>query len=158
MKSIWENQASLPHFPTLKKDIKTDILIIGGGLTGVLCAYFLNLAGADYTLVEGNTILSGVSKNTTAKITSQHGLIYDKIVKTMGLEKAKLYLQANENAVKKYTDLCKKTDCDFEIKKSYVYSVDNRQKLEDEATALEKLGLDCFNVTPPEFFNTDEIK
>lgn len=140
MNSIWTEHIMLPHFDTLKEDIKTDVLIIGGGITGILCAYFLQEKGIDYILAEGQTICSGVTKNTTAKITSQHGLIYHKLLKSMGVEKARLYLQANQDAVKKYSKLCKKIDCDFEEKPSYIYSINNRKKLEQEADALHQIG------------------
>lgn len=74
MTSIWSESTRLPHFPTLEGGIKTDVLIIGGGITGILCAYFLQEKGMDYVLVEGRTICAGVTRNTTAKITSQHGM------------------------------------------------------------------------------------
>ena len=76
MNSIWSDTADISGFSTLKGDKKTDVLIIGGGMAGVLCAYYLQKAGINYILTEGNKIGSGITKNTTAKITSQHGLIY----------------------------------------------------------------------------------
>lgn len=140
MDSVWTQQVDLPHFNRLDGSRKTDVLIIGGGITGILCAYFLEKAGVDYTLVEGRTICSGITKDTTAKITAAHGLIYDRLLRHAGQEKAKLYLEANQKAVQKYAELCRNIDCDFEEKTSYIYSLDNRQKLEDEAEALWRIG------------------
>jgi len=140
-KSVWENK--LPDFDPLHKDIKTDVLIIGGGLCGLLCAYFLNQKGISYVLVEGNKIASGTTKNTTAKITSQHGLIYSKISKAYGKEKAQMYLNANENALKEYEKLSEFIECDFEKKEAYTYSVNNRKKLEDEIEILQNIGFDA---------------
>ena len=57
------------------------MLIIGGGLAGILCAYRLAQTGIDYILIEADTVANGVTRNTTAKITSQHGLIYNKLLK-----------------------------------------------------------------------------
>ena len=131
------------HYTRLNKDIKTDVLIIGGGMAGILCAYYLNRAGVNYTLAEANTIGGGITKNTTAKITSQHGLIYDKIIKKHGIERAKQYFEINQKALEVYRNLCKNIDCDFEDKNSYVYSMDKRQKIEDEITALSKLGFNA---------------
>ena len=102
MDSIWIKTTESPHFPTLEKDIKTDVLIIGGGIAGILCAYELNQAGVDYVLVEADKICSGISKNTTAKITAQHGFIYQDIIKKYGQQKAKMYLEANLSALKEY--------------------------------------------------------
>lgn len=140
MDSIWMMDFQMPQFPKLEGNIQTDVLIIGGGITGILCAYFLQEKGIDYVLLEGKTICSGITKNTTAKITSQHGLIYHKILESEGIGKAKLYLKANEKAVKKYAELCKGIDCDYQVKTSYVYALDDRKKLEKEADALAKIG------------------
>lgn len=140
MESIWTERIELPHFSRLNSDAHTDVLIVGGGITGILCAYFLQKQGIDYMLVERDTICSGVTAGTTAKITAQHGLIYHKLLKGMGAEKTKMYLDANQSAVRKYFEICKEIECDFETKKSYVYSVDNRKKIEKEAEALRKIG------------------
>ena len=66
MDSIWTKEVELPHFPTLEGEVNTDVLIIGGGITGTLCAYFLQENGVDYVLLESNTIASGTTRNTTA--------------------------------------------------------------------------------------------
>ena len=99
MRSYWEESAKLPAFAPLEQDIQTDVLIIGGGMAGVLCAALLMQAGVDYTLVEANAVGSGITKNTTAKVTSQHGLVYDALIRRFGVGKAKRYLLANEAAL-----------------------------------------------------------
>ena len=151
MDSIWTDNIRLPHFSQLEGSYKTDVLIIGGGMAGILCAFFLQKKGIDYMLVEGSRICGGVTGNTTAKITCQHGLIYDKLIKKAGPEKAKLYLEANKNSIKKYSELCEHIHCDFEIKPAYVYSLHDRKKLEREAQALDKLGFHA------EITDTDEL-
>lgn len=140
MKSIWQATTKLPLFSQLKNDIHTDVLIIGGGISGILTAYFLHQNGIKYVLVEKDRICSGTTKNTTAKITYQHSLIYHKVLKSSGVEIAQMYLEANKVAFEKYRELCSKIDCDYEIKDNFVYSIDNRQKLEDEINALYKIG------------------
>lgn len=140
MHSVWSDTADLPRFPTLQGEVKTDVLIIGGGMCGVLCAYQLAQMGVDYVLVEGNTICSGVTKNTTAKLTVQHGLIYDKLIKSAGKEQAAMYLQANQDGLEEYKRLCKNTDCAFEEKSAYTYTMQDRGKIEAEVKAYETLG------------------
>ncbi len=139
-KSIWSDTVKLPDYKKLKEDIKTDVLIIGGGLCGILCAYFLEKAGVKCVVVEGNKITSGITKNTTAKITSQHGLIYSDLINKKGFHDAQLYLLAHQSALAEYEKLCKNIDCDFTKQSSYVYSVDDRAKIEDEINALDRLG------------------
>lgn len=141
MKSLWGKTWEQPSFPALDGDMSTDVLIIGGGMAGVLCAYQLHCAGVPYVLVESETIGSGITKNTTAKITSQHGLIYDKLISKFGVERAKQYLAANEAALQRYRALCRNIDCGFEEKAAYTYSRDDRGKIERELTALNTLGV-----------------
>lgn len=140
MKSLWESTAQLPKFEHQRGDICTDVLIIGGGMAGILTAYLLHRSGIKYVLLEKGRICSGTTKNTTAKITYQHGLIYDKISRSYGLENAQKYFQANKSAFEMYEKLCKSIDCDYEVKDNFVYSKDNRKKLEDEIRTLEKIG------------------
>ncbi len=143
MRSIWEETAKIRSFPSLDKNINTDVLIIGGGICGLLCAYMLKQTGADYVLVEANTLCGGITRNTTAKITVQHGLIYHKIIEKYGVEKAKQYLNANEAALGKYSSLCREIDCDFEVRDSSVYSLDSLKKIKREVGALKTLGVDA---------------
>ena len=140
MDSIWTQTVQTPTFAPLRSDLKTDVLIIGGGMAGLLCAYQLARAGVDYTLVEADRICGGITKNTTAKLTFQHGLLYDKLIREFGVERARLYLEANRTALEEYRTLCRGIDCDFEEKDAFVYSIDKRQKLDRELNALERLG------------------
>lgn len=147
MDSVWTKTAQLPQFEPLSGDIKTDVLIIGGGMAGLLCAFELTRSGVDCVLVEADRLCGGITKNTTAKITAQHGLIYDKLLKEFGLEKAKRYLQANQAALEQYRTICRDIDCDFEMQDSFVYSMDDGEKIEREAKALRKLGVDARTTT-----------
>ena len=143
MNSVWTDNSHMPVFDSLKKDIKTDVLVIGGGIAGILCAHMLKEASIDYVLVESDTICNGITHNTTAKITFQHGLIYDKLMHRFGEEKAKMYLDANREAFQKFARLCQDIDCDYEIMNSFVYSLFDGNKIEKEINTLNKIGLDA---------------
>lgn len=140
MLSLWESTAELPDFTRLKGNIKTDVLIIGGGIAGILCGYKLKNAGVDCVIAESDKICRGVTAGTTAKITVQHGAVFDKLINEFGTEKAGLYLKANEKALLEYKELCKNTDCDFKECDSYIYSLADREKIEKEVSALNKIG------------------
>jgi len=143
MDSVWTKTAQLPSFEPLRGNIQTGVLIIGGGLAGLLCAYRLAQAGVDYVLVEADAICSGITKNTTAKITSQHGLIFDGLIRRYGPEIPRLYLQANQQALQQYRELSQDIDCDFEDQDAFVYALDDRQKIDRELDALHKLHFDA---------------
>ena len=140
MESIWTATSHLPHFPPLWGEARTDVLIIGGGMAGLLCAHQLQQAGVKCAVAEAKTIAGGITKNTTAKITSQHGLVYQKLFKRFGYEKAGLYLEANQRALSAYRSLCQEIDCDFTEQDNFIYSQNDRQKLEEELAVLDTLG------------------
>ena len=145
MESIWQN-TTLPQFPQLTADLNTDVLVIGGGMAGLLCAYLLHQAGVRTVLVEENRICSGVTSRTTAKITAQHGLIYHKLLQAEGLEKARMYLNANIEALSLYESLCKQIPCDFETKSNYVYNLQDPRPVDLELEALHHLGFSADKV------------
>lgn len=149
MESIWTETVEMPEFPQLKKDIRTKVLIIGGGMTGLLCAYFLQQAGVDYCLAEKNTICGGITKNTTAKITAQHGLIYDRLLRKEGIKTAEAYLRVNELAVKRFRDIGWFAECDMEEQDAYVYALKDQEVLKREMEALEKLGSNASFIENP---------
>ncbi len=150
MDSIWTTDIEKPKFAPLTRDIKTDVLIIGGGMTGILCAHMFSAAGIKCVLCEADRICDGITKNTTAKITLAHGLIYDKMIKRFGAGMTKNYFEWQSAALKKYRELCERIDCDYEEKSSYVYSLSDRRKLEREAEAYLKIGAKATLVSTPE--------
>ncbi len=141
MQSLWEATAEMPHFAALDHDLNVDVLVIGGGIAGILCAHALQNAGVDYALVEADRICRGVTGNTTAKITAQHGLIFHQMVKRFGSEKTSLYLQANSQAVDAYRALSRSVDFDFEDRDAFVYSRRDRSALALERDALRSVGV-----------------
>ena len=141
--SVWWELTSLPSFTPLQGDKKTDVLIIGGGMAGLLCAHMLKQARVSYILVEADRLCSGVTKNTTAKITAQHGLIYHKLLRRFGMERTRMYLEANLAAIREFRTLCGTIDCAFEEQTSCVYSQWDAKKTELEITALDQLGFDA---------------
>ena len=143
MKSVWQEEKP-PEFPALQGELHTDVLIIGGGIAGILTAYYLRRRGVDCVLVEKNRICSGNTGRTTGKITAQHGLNYHKIAKARGLEGAEKYYRANVLALEEYARLCGGIDCDFQRKDNFVYTTDDREKLEKEMAVLDRIGAEAF--------------
>ena len=77
MSSFWlDSVKNTPSFSSLDKDIKSDVCIVGGGLLGLTCGYYLSQNGVKVTVIDKNNIMEKVSGHTTAKITSQHNIIY----------------------------------------------------------------------------------
>ena len=140
-KSIWTETAALPAFAPMNRDEKTDVLIIGGGMAGLLCAHALRQAGVDCLVIDADRVGGGVTAGTTAKITSQHGLIYHQLLKRFDRDTVLGYYRANQAALEEYSRLAGRIDCDFEVKDNFIYSLNNLEKLEEELKALSGLGI-----------------
>ncbi len=146
--SFWISSTPETNYPALTDDLKVDVVIIGGGMTGISSAYLLAEEGLKVALLEADRILLGTTAHTTAKLTSQHGLIYAQTKQQMGAEKARQYAEANETAIKFVADLIdeKKIECDFSWQSAYVYtqSDDYIQKLQDEQIVASELGIKAY--------------
>ena len=145
MESVWSKSCKFRKREVLNRDIKADVLIIGAGISGILTAYMLKQNGRDVILIDAAEVASGNTKNTTAKITSQHNLIYHKLISEFGEEKARQYAKANELAIKKYKEIIeeREIECDFEPKSSYIYSLNEVNSLREEVDAANKVGIDA---------------
>lgn len=145
MKSIWNESCNINNYEELKNDINVDVVIIGAGITGLSCGYYLSKEKLNVCILEKDKILSGTSSNTTGKITAGHGLIYKYLLDDFGKEYAKKYYNANKEAIKNIKKIIEeeKIECDFEEKDSYVFAT---QKLEAERIKLEIEALNELNI------------
>ncbi|APF21332.1 FAD-dependent oxidoreductase [Clostridium butyricum] len=145
MKSVWSDNCHFKKREALNKDIQADILVIGAGMAGILIAYMLKKNGMNVVLIEAGKTAGGNTKNTTAKITSQHDLIYNKLISEFGEEKARQYAKANESAIKKLKEIIEeeKIDCDFEEKAAYIYSRNEIEKIKEEVEAANRVGINA---------------
>ncbi|MGM9614759.1 MAG: FAD-dependent oxidoreductase [Oscillospiraceae bacterium] len=145
MESIWSEKVSIPAREPLPGDMTTEAAVIGAGMAGCLTAYFLHRQGVKTVVLEAGRIAGGQTKNTTAKITSQHGLIYDKLIRTFGEEKARQYAAANQHAIEKYRHLINGNhiDCDFRECPAYLYTNTSHEALRAEQEAASRLGIDA---------------
>ena len=144
-KSIWSKTVEFPERTPLPGDLTADAAVIGGGLAGVLTAHFLQEAGLHVVVLEASRVGSGQTKNTTAKITSQHGLIYHRLLEQLGEERARQYAEANQRAIEEYRNLVteRRIECDFTEAPAYLYSTAEREPLEQEFEAARLLGIDA---------------
>ena len=142
MESIWRQTCGIRSRPGLDQNIETDAAVIGGGMAGILIADALKTAGRQVVVLEADRIAGGQTQNTTAKITAQHGMIYGKLIRSFGEQRAKQYAQANQEAVSAYRALIgtRRIDCDFEARDAFLYG-DDLPALSAEAEAAARLGL-----------------
>ncbi len=130
--SIWKKTETLPEHRVLTKDLSVDAAVVGGGLAGILTAYDLAKSGLHVVVLERGCVGDGQTGRTTAKITSQHGLIYHNLLEKFGEEKARGYARANEQAIEEYSRIIKeeKIDCDFTRCPAYLYTTEKAEEAE----------------------------
>lgn len=145
MESIWSATCSMEKSNISEGDRqqKADVIVIGAGLTGILCAYLLQKQNVDVIVLEAEDVASGVTRNTTAKITSQHDIIYQELIDYFGVEKARKYADVNQIAIDKYAEIIRENqiDCHFERLPAYLYTKQQAERIEKEVNAAQLLGL-----------------
>ncbi|SFJ29398.1 Glycine/D-amino acid oxidase [Halobacillus dabanensis] len=144
--SYWKEHQDTPSFPSLKEEVEADVTVIGGGMAGILTSYLLSLEGKRVVLLEGSKLLDGTTGHTTAKISAQHDVMYDQLINKDGEEKARLYYEAQVEAMNDLKDLIDKhgIHCDYKIQDAYLHAGTERgrKQLEKEKEAYDKLNID----------------
>lgn len=148
MNSYWiDSTKNLTSYPKLDSNLNTDVCIIGGGITGISCAYKLAKQGLNVIVLEKNKIANSTTGNTTAKITSQHGLFYKYLNDSFSRDFAKKYLNANEEAILDIENIINSENikCDFSKQDSYVYTTNTTEleKIKNEVNIVKSLGFNC---------------
>ena len=142
--SLWiETGPAQPELPELDHDVETDVVVLGGGIVGITTALLLKEAGARVVLLEADRLGHGVSGHTTAKVSSQHGFVYDRLASRFGADGAATYGAVNEAALRWIADRvdADRIDCDFRRRPSFAYVTEDRDLAEREARAARAAGL-----------------
>jgi glycine/D-amino acid oxidase-like deaminating enzyme len=143
--SFWIETCPQTNFPPLKKGLKVDTVILGGGIAGITTATLLKDLGYKVALIESNRIVKDVSIGTTAKISVAPNMIYNDLIKNLGKSKAQIYANANKKALDKIGEIVseKKIKCEFERIPLYIYTESSSkvEKINEEIKAARELGL-----------------
>lgn len=141
----WMASTRTTDYPALEQDTKADVIIVGGGIVGITTAYLLKQLNVTVAVIDADRIAQGATGHTTAKITSQHDLVYSKLIKHLGQERARQYAEANESAIGLIAQLVKEKeiDCDFSRQHAYLYTQSDKyiQKIQNEVEDARSLGI-----------------
>jgi glycine/D-amino acid oxidase-like deaminating enzyme/nitrite reductase/ring-hydroxylating ferredoxin subunit len=143
--AFWIDTAPHANYPTMPGNTSVDVAVLGGGMTGLTAAVLLKRLGKTVAVIEARRIAEGGTGHTTAKLTSQHKLIYETLIEKHGEEKARRYAGANEAAIDRIEAFVneKNIECDFRRLPAYMYTEDKDvlSELEAEVAAAQKVGL-----------------
>ena len=143
--SLWSLSQKTSTYPPLSQHTKTDICIVGAGITGITLAYLLKDTPLTICLIDSDRVSSGTTAYTTAKVTAQHDLIYHELIHTFGHYDAKCYANAQLEALDFISQTIKqhRMDCEFERKFSAIYTQNAHDipLFEKEYAAYQELGL-----------------
>jgi glycine/D-amino acid oxidase-like deaminating enzyme/nitrite reductase/ring-hydroxylating ferredoxin subunit len=141
----WADHTLKTTFSPLSETIDCDVAVIGGGIVGLTAALALCEAGKSVAVMEARRIGTQVTGRSTAKITTQHGLIYNDLAERAGAEIAGLYARANQAGMEciRYWIQSYLISCDYQQKDAYSYilSPDRKAELEEEAESARQFGL-----------------
>lgn len=143
-RSVWLASEGDPR-PALVGPAQCDVVVVGGGITGVTAAFLLQRGGLQVVLLEATQVGSGTTGGTTGKLTSQHGLIYHDLVEDHGSDVARAYADANQGALRLIESLASETnaDCNLTSASAIVYDRegDDSERLRAEYETAHDLGL-----------------
>lgn len=134
-----------PYAPLAEAEVSADVAVVGGGIVGLTTALLLQRTGCSVVLLEASRVGRQVTGGSTAKVTSQHSLIYHHLTEKFGAETAAGYAQSNEAALAWISDHVRERniDCDFEPKSAFVYALSDQEAgaVEREVAAATRAGL-----------------
>ena len=143
--SVWIATTEEPGFPVLASAVDVDVAVLGAGIAGLSTALLLKNAGLRVAVVEAARVSGATTGHTTAKVSAQHGLIYDTLRSKHGRDGARAYAEANLAAVDVVESLVRehRIDCDWERRPAYAYTEDDAYvgRIEDEVEAAREAGL-----------------
>lgn len=153
--SFWNQTGEKTHYPRLNKSVTADVLIVGGGITGVTCAYCLAKKGRRPLLIEAGGLCDGTTGNTTGKVTIQHGIVYSKIMKKYGLDAVRDYASSQNSALEFVRSVTENENISCQLSKNtaYIYGVNENEwdTLRKEYETAKSAGIDAELIGQPSF-------
>jgi len=159
--SLWRADVSLPVYPPLTETLRTDVGIVGAGVSGLTTAYLLAQAGKSVVVIDDGPLASGMSQFTTAHLCAAIDAGYVEIERLHGVKSARLVAESHLSAIHRIEHIVRREsiDCGFERLDGYLFlgRGDSEDSLEQELAAAHRAGLtdvEKLSHAPLSSFNT----
>src|SRR4051812_12681606 len=149
--SYWRDTQRFPDFAALDRDIDVDVVIVGGGLTGITAAYFLRQEGVRVALIERDKICSGDTSRTTAHLTYVTDYRLHELVRKFGKDAARAFWEAGAESIERIAENVRETkvECDFHWAPGYLHESiakadsKERERLKEDAELARDFGFEA---------------
>ena len=154
--SIWQDNVMVKHFLKLNQDISCDVLIIGGGLTGISTLYHMKKMNFKTILVEQGRVGMSTTSRSTGKLSYLQNDLINKIRVSVGDDDAKLYLKSQIEAINLVKSIIKKEKIDCDLTKVNSMLFTNKREevklLQELKSFLDSCGIKTYET------NSDLVK
>src|SRR5215216_3646774 len=163
----WMESVDLPQFPALSSDLQVDVVVIGGGLTGITTAYLLKKAGAKVALLERQRCAAADTGRTTAHLTYVTDERLHHLVKTFGKDGAKAFWEAGVAAIDQISEIVRSEniDCEFKWVSGFLHAQladevdkDEIERLEADADFARQFGFEAALVQKVPYANRPGVR
>lgn len=149
----WSDSKPSRKFPALGRNLRVDVVVVGGGITGATAAYLLKQAGATVALLERDRCISAETAHTTAHLTYVTDRRLSELAKELGRDHAQATWDAGSAAIDKIKEIIDHgaIRCEFAWVPGYLHvpkgaKVDlesERSRLQQDADLARELGFEA---------------
>jgi glycine/D-amino acid oxidase-like deaminating enzyme/nitrite reductase/ring-hydroxylating ferredoxin subunit len=164
--SLWVEEER-PHFGRVEKDGTYDVVIVGGGITGLTAAYLMKLAGKKVAVIEKGRIADAETGHTTAHLTQVMDDRLSELVDRFGKERARMAWEGHVAAINTIESIARREgiNCHFQRVPGFLMSPitqdatkEDVESLEQEAELARELGFDALYVSAAPVFNRPAVR
>jgi len=166
VKPYWHDSSQMPRFRPLERDLRVDVGIVGGGITGLTAAYLLKRAGKTVAVIDRDRLGGVDTGHTTAHVTCVTDADLSDLVADFGRDHAQATWDAGLAAIAEIDTIVENEsiDCHWDWVPGYKFAAldgdaqKEADRLRKEAAIARDLGFEVTFLDAVPFFNRPGIE